>query len=439
MIRTSSLIAGAVALAIGGAAGTASAQTEIQWWHAMGGALGERVVEIADNFNRSQSEYKLVPVNKGNYTETVTAGIAAFRAGKPPHILQVFEVGTATMMGAKGAIKPVHELMAETGAPFDPSDYLGAVTGYYTTTDGKMLSMPFNSSTPVLFYNKEAFKKAGLDPNTPPKTWPEVGDYARKLVAAGYACGFSTAWQSWVHLENFSAWHNVPFGTRENGFAGLDTEFQFNSPLHVKHIQQMADWQKDKIFVYGGRRNLGNAKFASGECAMYTESSAGYGGFKKNAKFEFGTANLPYWPDVQGAPQNTIIGGASLWVMGGHSEKDYEGVAKFFSFLSLPIVQAYWHQNTGYVPITSAAFELTEKLGYYDTNPGRDIPIHQMGGKAPTPNSKGLRFGSFVQVREIIYEELEAIWAGQKTAQQGLDDAVERGNALLRKFEKASK
>ncbi|MDH3595364.1 MAG: sn-glycerol-3-phosphate ABC transporter substrate-binding protein UgpB [Rhodospirillales bacterium] len=439
MTGRSSLIAAAVALAIGGGAGTASAQTEIQWWHAMGGALGERVVEIADNFNRSQSEYKLVPVNKGNYTETVTAGIAAFRAGKPPHILQVFEVGTATMMGAKGAIKPVHELMAETGAPFDPDDYLGAVTGYYTTTDGKMLSMPFNSSTPVLFYNKEAFQKAGLDPNKPPKTWPEVGDYARKLVAAGYACGFSTAWQSWVHLENFSAWHNVPFGTRENGFAGLDTEFKFNSPLHVKHIQQMADWQKDKIFVYGGRRNLGNAKFTSGDCAMYTESSAGYGGFKKNAKFEFGTANLPYWPDVAGAPQNTIIGGASLWVMGGHSKEDYEGVAKFFSFLSLPLVQAYWHQNTGYVPITAAAFELTKKLGYYDANPGRDIPIHQMGDKAPTANSKGLRFGSFVQVREIIYEELEAIWAGQKTAQKGLDDAVQRGNALLRKFEKANR
>ncbi len=439
MIRTVKLVTAAVALAVGGATGTASAQTEIQWWHAMGGALGERVVEIADNFNRSQSEYKLVPVNKGNYTETVTAGIAAYRAGKPPHILQVFEVGTATMMGAKGAIKPVHELMAETGAPFDPNDYLGAVTGYYTTTDGKMLSMPFNSSTPVLFYNKEAFEKAGLDPDAPPKTWPEVADYARKLVAAGYACGFSTAWQSWVHLENFSAWHNVPFGTQENGFAGLDTEFKFNSPIHVKHIQQMADWQKDKIFVYGGRRNLGNAKFASGECAMYTESSAGYGGFKKNAKFEFGTANLPYWPDVQGAPQNTIIGGASLWVMGGHSKKEYRGVARFFSFLSLPMVQTYWHQNTGYVPITTAAFELTKKLGYYDANPGRDIPIRQMGDKAPTPNSKGLRFGSFVQVREIIYEELEAIWAGQKTAQQGLDDAVQRGNALLRKFEKASK
>ncbi len=418
---------------------SALAATEIQWWHAMGGALGERVNEITENFNRSQSDYKLVAVYKGSYAETMTAGIAAFRAGKQPEILQVFEVGTATMMGAKGAIKPVYELMAEAGIAFDSSDYLSAVAGYYTTTDGKMLSMPFNSSTPVLWWNKEAFRKAGLDPEAPPKTWPEVGEYAKKIVAAGYPCGFSTAWQSWIHLENFSAWHDVPFGTKENGFAGTDTEFTFNGPLQVKHIQQLADWQKDKIFVYGGRRNLGNAKFTSGECGMYTESSAGYGGFKAGAKFEFGAANLPYWPDASGAPQNTIIGGSSLWAMGGHTDAEYKATAAFFRFLSLPMVQAYWHANTGYVPITNGAYDLMKKLKFYEDNPGRDIPILQMSAKAPTANSKGLRFGNFVQVRGIIYEELEAIWAGKKTAQQGLDDAVKRGNAELRKFEKTQK
>ncbi len=430
------LLAAAVAASFGVATSTAQAATEIQWWHAHGGALGERVVEIADNFNLSQSRYKVVPVYKGNYGETMTAGIAAVRAGKPPHILQVFEVGTATLMGAKGAIKPVHELMAETGAPFDPKAYISAVTSYYTTTDGKMLSIPFNSSTPVLWWNKDAFKKAGLDPEKPPKTWPEVGDAAKKLIAAGYQCGFSTAWITWIHLENFSAWHDVPFGTKENGFAGLDTEYTYNSPLHVKHIQQLADWQKDKIFVYGGRRNLGNAKFTKGECPMYTESSAGYGGFKAGAEFEFGTANLPYWPDAPGAPQNTIIGGASLWVMGGHSMEDYKGVAAFFTFLSLPIVQAYWHANTGYVPITMGAYELMKKLKFYDANPGRDIPILQMSAKAPTANSKGLRFGNFLQMRTIRYEELENIFSGKKTAQQGLDDAVSAGNVLLRKFER---
>ncbi len=417
----------------------AQAITEINWWHAHGGRLGEKVNAIADGFNKSQGEYKLVATYKGNYADTMTAGIAAFRAKNQPHILQVFEVGTASMMAAKGAIKPVYEVMAESGLPFDPNVYLPTVAGYYTTREGKMMSMPFNSSTPVLYYNKEAFKKAGLDPDKPPKTWPEVADYARKLIKAGYPAGFSTAWISWIQLENLSAWHNVPFGTKANGFGGLDTKFVFNSPLHVKHIKQLADWQKEKIFVYGGRRNLGNAKFSSEEVAMYTESSAGYAGFKTTCKFDFGTGMLPYWPDAPGAPQNTIIGGASLWVMAGHSPEGYKGVAAFFNYLSSPAVQADWHQFTGYLPITMAAYELTKKQGIYEKEPGMETALKQMTLNKPTENSKGLRFGNFLQVRDIVYGELEAIFAGKKTAQKGLDDAVKAGNKLLRKFEKENK
>ena len=437
MILSKKFTAAAVALAVGGFAGPAAAQIEIQWWHAMGGALGETVNDIAAGFNRSQTDYVIKAVYKGNYTETMTAGIAAFRSGKPPHIMQVFEVGTATMMAAKGAIYPVYQLMADQGIPFDESRYLSAVIGYYTTTDGKLLSMPFNSSTPVVFWNKKAFEKAGLD--RPPETWEEMGEFSKKIIASGGAdCGFTIGWQSWSMLENFSAWHDVPFATKENGFAGLDTEFVFNSPLHVKHIQQLADWQADKVFTYGGRRGEGNPLFANGKCAMLINSSAYYSGLRKSAKFDFGTSQLPYWSDVEGAPQNSIIGGATLWVLQGNPKGDYAGVAAFLNYLSDVFVQTFWHQNTGYVPITNAAYELTKRSGYYEKNEGRDVAIIQMSAKAPTPNSKGLRLGSFVQTRDIINEELEAIWAGKKTAQQGLDDAVARGNKLLRKFEKAN-
>ncbi|MDJ0952023.1 MAG: sn-glycerol-3-phosphate ABC transporter substrate-binding protein UgpB [Alphaproteobacteria bacterium] len=429
----------AALLATGAAAAPALAQTEIQWWHAMGGALGERVADIAAGFNATQSDYKVVPTNKGNYTENMTAGIAAFRSGKPPHILQVFEVGTATMMSAKGAVKPVYQLMAESGEAFDPKAYLSTVAGYYMDPDGNMLSMPFNSSTPVLYYNKDAFQKAGLDPDQPPKTWAEVAEAVKKTQAAGYPCGFTTAWQSWIQLENFSAWHNLPIGTKANGFGGLDTEFMINSQAHVKHIQQLADWQKDKTFVYGGRRNNGVALFNSGECVMLTESSAGYASVKKSAQFDFGTGMLPYWPDVGSPPQNTIIGGATLWVFDGHPADDYKGVAKFFTYLSSPEVQAEWHQGTGYLPITLGAYELSKQQGFYEKNPGTETALKQMTLNPPTENSRGLRFGNFVQIRDIINEELEAVWGGSKSAQQALDSTVERGNKLLRKFERASK
>jgi sn-glycerol 3-phosphate transport system substrate-binding protein len=416
----------------------ASAATEIQWWHAFTGRLGEILAKQVEDFNASQNDYKVVAAYKGNYSETLNAGIAAFRAGQQPHILQVFEVGTATMMAAKGAINPVYEVMQAGGETFDPEVYLPTVTGYYTDPQGKMLSMPYNSSTPVLYYNKDAFQKAGLDPNAPPRTWSELGKALDALKAAGSDCPFTTAWQSWVHLENLGAWHNVPFATKANGFEGLDTELTFNGPVQVKHIQQLGDWAQEGKFVYSGRRNEGGARFRSGECAMFSESSAGYAGVKAEAAFDFGVSNLPYWEDVQGAPQNTIIGGASLWVLSGHPEAEYEGVAKFFSFLSQPEVQADWHQQTGYLPITQAAYDLTKQRGFYEENPGTETALIQMTGQAPTENSKGLRLGNFDQIRGVIDEELEAVWAGDKTAQAALDSAVERGNVLLRRFERAN-
>ncbi len=419
---------------------SAMAATEIHWWHAMGGKLGEKVNEICEKFNASQSEYKIIPTYKGSYPETMTNAIAAFRAGKQPHIVQVFEVGTASMMAAKGAVYPVYKLMSDLGHKFDPGKYLESVAGYYTTSDGKMLSIPFNSSTPVLYYNKDAFRKAGLDPENPPKTWPELAEAAHKIIAAkGAKYGFTTGWQSWVQIENFSAWHNVPIGTRSNGFDGLDTVFRFNSPLHVKHIAQLAEWQKDGVFKYGGRRSLAKPMFFNGETAMYTDSSASYAGIKANAKFDLGIAMLPYWPGVKGAPQNTIIGGATLWVLTGHKKAEYKGVATFFDFLSSPEIQADWHQFTGYLPVTYAAYELSKKQGFYGKNPGTDTAIRQMTLHKPTANSKGLRFGNYVQVRDIINEELEAVWTGEKTAKAALDSAVERGNKLLRKFERANK
>jgi sn-glycerol 3-phosphate transport system substrate-binding protein len=420
--------------------GVSESRTTITWWHAMGGTLGEKVVEIAKGFNEFQTEFTVKPIYKGNYTETMTSAVAAFRARKQPHIVQVFEVGTATMMAAKGAIYPIYKVMKDSKEPFEPKDYLAAVTGYYTDSDGNMLSMPFNSSTPVLYYNKEAFRLAGFDPEQGPKTWNELETYSRKLQEIGYPCGFTTGWQSWTQLENFSAWHNQPFASLSNGFDGLDAKLEINSPLQIRHIESLARWQKSKIFGYGGRRSDSAPKFYNGECAMYINSSASYSAVKGNVNtFQFGVSTLPYWAEVEGAPQNSIIGGASLWVLTGHKPEEYKAVARFFTYLSSPTVQADWHQFTGYLPITKAAYELTQKQGFYRMNPGTEIGIKQMTGKEPTQNSKGIRLGNFTQIREILNEELEAIWAGSKKAKAGLDDAVTRSNVLLRKFQRANK
>ena len=413
------------------------AQTEIQWWHAMTGGNNEVVVKLAEGFNAAQKEYKVVPTYKGSYPDTMNAGIAAFRAGNAPHIMQVFEVGTATMMSAKGAVKPVYQLMQEAGEPFDPKAYLPAITGYYSTAKGDMLSFPFNSSSMVMWVNRDAMKKAGLDADKPPKTWPEVFDAAKKLKAAGFAtCGFSNAWGTWANLEQLSAWHDLPLSTKANGLDGFDTVLEFNAPLQVKHLQTLVDLQKDKTYDYSGRTNAGEGRFTSGECPLFLTSSGFYGNVKGNAKFDWAAVPMPYYPDVKGAPQNSIIGGASLWVMGGKSAAEYKGVAKFFAYLSDTDRQAKLHQESGYLPITRAAYEATKASGFYKTNPSLETPLLELTNKEPTENSRGLRLGNMVQLRDVWSEEMESALAGQKSAKDALDAAVSRGNAMLRQFER---
>ena len=414
------------------------AQTEVQWWHSMTAVNGEWVNDLARDFNASQKDYKIVPTFKGSYDESMTAAVAAFRAGNAPTILQVFEVGTATMMASKGAIVPVTKIMKDAGQKFDPSAYISAVAGYYTAPNGQMLSFPFNSSTTVFYFNKDAFKAAGLPTDKAPSTWPEVVLAAGKLKASGHKCPFTTAWQGWTQLESFSSWHNVEFATRSNGLAGLDARMKVNSPLHQRHIENLANMAKQGLFVYKGRGNVPEASFVSGECAMINTSSGFYGNVAKNAKFGYGLAPLPYYPDVPGAPQNTVIGGASLWVMAGKKPEEYKGVAAFFSYISSPEVQSASHKRTGYLPVTTAAYQLTEQSGFYKEKPGTDVAVTQMIRKV-TDKSRGIRLGNYVQIRAIEDEELEQVWNGKKTAKEALDNIVKRGDEQLERFQKANK
>ncbi|MDP2769357.1 MAG: sn-glycerol-3-phosphate ABC transporter substrate-binding protein UgpB [Giesbergeria sp.] len=416
----------------------AQAQTEIQWWHAMTAVNNEWVNDLASQFNASQSDYKVIPTYKGTYDENMTAAIAAFRSGNAPDILQVFEVGTATMMASKGAIVPVGKVMSDAGLAFDPKSFIPAVAGYYTAPNGQMLSFPFNSSTTVFYYNKDAFKAAGLNPDKAPATWPEVFAATKKLKASGHSCPMTLAWMGWTQLESFSTWHNVEFATKNNGMSGMDARMKIDSPLHVRHIENLAKAATDGEFIYKGRGSKAQASFTAGECAMIQTSAGFYGDVAKNAKFNYGLAPMPYYPDVKGAPQNTVIGGASLWVMAGKTPEKYKGVAKFFDFLSQTKIQAASHQRTGYLPITLAAYDLTEKSGFYKDHPGTDVAVQQMIRKT-TDKSRGIRLGNYVQIRTIEDEEFENIWSGKQTAKQALANMVSRGNEQLIRFEKANK
>ncbi|MCR4392425.1 MAG: sn-glycerol-3-phosphate ABC transporter substrate-binding protein UgpB [Candidatus Acetothermia bacterium] len=431
-----------LAMATIGGLAVGQGKVTIEFWHAATGALADALNTVVNDFNNSQTTYFVNAVYKGSYAETMSAAIAAFRAGKPPHIVQIFEVGTATMMAATGAIYPVYQLMADTGVPFDPEQYIAPVKGYYSDAAGRMVSMPFNSSTAVLWYNKDAFRAAGLDPDNPPRTWAEVRAAAKKIVETGAAkIGLSCAWLTWTQFEQFGAIHNTPFATRANGFEGMDAVLELNHPLYVRHLQTLIDMAKEGSFTYGGRDATPDALFPSGEAAMLIASSALRARVAREAKFEWGVTYLPYYDDAVQIPHNSIIGGASLWVMRrpDASLELYKGVAEFFRFISQPEADAKWHMTTGYVPLTFGGYEVAKAEGYYDQNPGADIPILQLARPNPTENTRGLRLGNLPSIRTVIYEEVEKALQGQQTAQQALDNVVKRGNAILREFEATHK
>lgn len=437
------IIAGAAAMAAAPQLAWAQGdRPRVTFWHAMNAPLGEVVNNICKDFNATQTEVEVVPVFKGTYTETLTAAIAAWRAGQAPHLVQMFEVGTGSMLAAGPAVKQVWELAKETGVKLDPEAYIGAVRGYYSLPDGRLASMPFNSSTPVMWYNKDAFEKAGLDPEAPPTTYDaliKATQAIRSKKATGTAS--TSSWFSWVMFECFAAMHDLPFATLENGFQGLGTELLVNKPDFVKQLGRLLDMGKEGLFRYAGRDNAPDSLFPSGETAIAFMSSGSRAAVSRDAKFRWGEALLPTNPAIKPDPINSVIGGASLWTMTapGRTQVEYKGVAEFLRYIGQPKQDAAWSQKTGYVPVTFAGYDLGKQQGFYKANPGADVPIEQLARGHLTPNSKGFRLGRMAELRNIIYEEVEKGFQGQQGAQAALDSVVSRGNRVLREFERANK
>lgn len=424
----------AVMVICGSALSAYAGPTPIILWHSMAGSLGTTLNTIIQEFNASQTNYKVVPLYKGDYPETLTATIAAFRAQQQPNIVQVFEVGTATLIHPAGMIVPLSQLMQQTQVSFNVNDILPAIRYYYSGPQGNLLAFPFNSSSPVMFYNKTAFTKAGLDPNKPPQTWPELQQDAQKILKAGYSCGFTTGWPSWIQIESFSAWHNLPLATENNGFDGLNAQLLINNPSIVRQVTMLAQWQKQHIFEYGGREDNAMPLFTSGQCAMLMESSGSAPDLVGYSSFPVGVAPIPYWPDVKGAPQNTTIGGAAFWALTGHTANENKGVAEFFAFLAQPTIQMQWAKATGYLPVTQSGYAALQKSGYYQTNPGGDVAIKELLNKPPTTYSRGFRLGNYMAIRDTIDTQLEAALSGSKPAQQAMDAAAKQGDVLLQQF-----
>jgi sn-glycerol 3-phosphate transport system substrate-binding protein len=415
------------------------AAIEIRLWHGMNGASGVELDRLIARYNASQKDYRVVSYFQGPYDDVMADDIG-LRKGtrRSPHIVQVQDAATAEVLRS-GLARPLWQLMQETPRKPDAKSlrdakYLPTVAAYFSDPEGRLLALPFTAATPVLYYNRDAFRQAQLDPAAAPQTWYEMAKTLGVLLESGQSCGLTTAWQSWVLVENMSAWHNQRFATQANGMASgaaaSDARLTFNTRLMVRWISVLSSWHKAGYFSYSGRKDEAEARFASGECAMLTSSSAAYAQLRRRAGFDLGVAQLPYYDDFDDAPQNTLVGGSALWALVGASAAHYRGIASFFAYLSRPQVQAEWHQRTGNLPLTTAAYELTRKQGFYASHPAQEIAVRQLLAQ-PTEDSGGIRLGGLRHIRGIIDEELESVWSGKKTPLDALNAAVRRGNVLL--------
>jgi sn-glycerol 3-phosphate transport system substrate-binding protein len=405
-------------------AAPALATTEIRVWHAMSGAPHAAFDRLAERFNASQREFRVVTAGQSSHDQALGAVLAA---RMPPHLVQLDEAGAADLLARKGMVRPLWQVMAEARQPLG-SKYVPGVAGALSDAKGRLLALPLAAATPVLYFNRDAFLRARLDPAAPPRTWYEMAGTLGVLVEAGQPCGLTTSRPAWTLLENMSAWHAEPIATAQNGMGGGHARLTYNGQLMVRWVAMLASWKKAGYYTYAGRDSEGEARFASGECALLVADSSSYDALRQHAAFTVVVAPLPYFDDFRAAPQNTLAGGAGLWVLNGRPRAEYAGVARFLAFLSLTEVQSEWHQGAGTVPLTQASYELSRQQGFYAAHPAHEVAVKQLLVKSPTRDTRGIRLADLARVREIFHEELEAVWRGAKTPLDAVNAAVRRGN-----------
>ena len=426
----------ALAVAVWGSAASAE-KVKFEYWYGLSGDLGETLKETCNRFNASQEAYEAVCVGYDGYELVVQSAIAAFRAGKAPSLLQSFDAGTADLM-MSGEFYPVTQMMKDFNIEIDWANYFPGIANYYSSSKGELFSMPFNSSTAVMYYNVADLEAVGMKA---PETWEQFEATLKALKAKNpERCSYGYEPSVWIDLEQFSSMHNVPVATNDNGYTGLDTQLVYNTTLHVKHMENIKRWLDEGLSTLQTAAAGMNSQdaFAQNICSFYFGSIASHSSVHLKA-VEGLTWDVSMIPVYEGTERhNSVVGGASLWVLSGKSEDEYRGVAEYLKFLATPESEKWWVSNTGYIPVTQAAFKQLTDEGFYTAAPykGREVALKSLTYTVPGPLNKGFRLGSMIQLRAEWLSEVQAALAGDKTMAEALNTAAERGNVILAKFAK---
>lgn len=410
---------------------------KFEMWHGLTGDLGDAVGEVCKRFNESQKDFEIVCTSQGSYDNALQNAIAAYRAKKNPTIVQIFDAGTLDLLLSEAYV-PARKLMEDNGYKIDWSDYVPAISNYYADSKGVLNSFPFNSSTAMFYWNKDAFAKIGK--SEAPKTWEDVLESLKALKSAGYECPMAWNYDTWPIMEQFSATHNIPIATKGNGYQGLDAEFIVNKGKFMQIVKDLKKAYDDglvKIKTPDTGATIVQA-FSNGDCQVMLSSIADHGTVGKTQKpdMKWDVAFLPVYAGTE--RKNSLVGGASLWTLQGKTPEEYKGAAAFFNFIAKPESALFWSTRTGYIPVTKSGFEFMKSQGFYDKAPykGRELAIASLNASAVTENTRGIRLGGFVQIRKEMRDALTEIFANKVSVDDGINAAVDRANIALRKFEK---
>lgn len=423
------------------------AVTEIRLWHAMEGVPAQTLERLVQRFNTQQTDIKVVTEFKGSYGEALASAIASTPGAGGPHLLQSPDASASLLTESPGRIRSLHQLLHDTKTTLDTHHYYPAIAAAYADRRGAMLALPFNISTPVFVYNREAFRKAGLNPDQPPKTWRDVQAAALRISKSGMECAYTSGLASWVHLENLAAWHNEPFASNENGHLGHGghgghakggaregNRLVINGELAMRHLSLLSSWVKGGLFTPAAGAGQAERNFLNGECAMLTSDAPALREIAAGSNLDVAVAALPYYEEFRGAPFNTLAGGAALWAMAGKSSTENRATARFLAYLASPTIQAEWSEQTGYLPTTPAGTSSLQQRGWLGRLPGAQAALQQLSRKTQS-HSRGLRLGDFQKIRAVLDQELNAVWQSDKTPLEALDSAVTQSNLLLKDFE----
>jgi len=401
----------------------------IEVWHTMTSVHKSEFEKIVRRFNSEQKDVNVVLKVFPNQDALRKAGEKAVAEKRKPNLVQLPDNRSPEIIAQHKDILPLHQLLKQYPMK-DANWFLSQTTGFMRDSQGRLMAFPYMAEIPIMFYNVSGYKKAGLDSNKPAKTWPELQIHLLALRDKGhYQCPFATSHQVTTHLENMAPINGALYVTPKNGLENVrGAQLNLLDPVFMRHLSIMVSWKRSDLFPFNSNGSEADMMFAENRCAVITTTSGALARMQEAKGLSYGVAPLPFYDQVVRTPGAPYVSGAALWATSGHTKEQDKATMAFLSFLAQPVIASAWHQRTGFLPLTDAAFR-TADAAFYDRIPGARQLVDGMRN-VKDPNSRGFRLRNYPQIETILNREFDAALSGGTPPVEALTKGVDQAKIL---------